>query len=116
MAELTAAGRKRKGDLAEREVLEFLRTQLGDHLVRARLEGLNDHGDIAGVPYCAVQVKNYADTTRAIREGLAGVYEQQRNAGLSWGCVFVRRRGGRYMVVMSPESWVSMYRDAVLDR
>lgn len=112
---LTHAGRKHKGDRAEREVLEFLRDHLGDHLVRSRLEGSNDHGDIAGLPAMAVQVKNYADITRAVREGLEGAAQQKRNADLLWGCAFVRRRGGRYVVCMDAEDWISLYREAVFD-
>jgi len=111
---ITAAGRKRKGDAAELEVLRLLRDELGDQLVRARLEGVNDHGDITGLAECAVQVKNYADTARAIREGLAGVAQQKTNAGLMWGAVFVRRRGGKFFVAMDASDWVSLYREAVL--
>ena|SRR5215469_8054783 len=110
---ITAVGRKRKGDAAELEVLRLLRDELGDQLVRARLEGVNDHGDITGLA-CAVQVKNYADIARAIREGLAGVAVQKANAGLMWGAVFVRRRGGKFFVAMDASDWVSLYREAVL--
>jgi len=110
---LTAAGRKRKGDLAEREVLQLLRTLLGEHLVRCRLEGDNDHGDISGLTECALQVKSYADITRAVREGLAGVAKQKQNAGVDWGCVWIRRRGGKYFVAMDAVDWVSMYRAAI---
>jgi hypothetical protein len=111
---ISAAGRRQKGSRAEREVLTLLRDHLGDHLVRARGEGANDHGDIAGLVACAVQVKNYADTTRAVREGLAGALEQADNAGLAWGAAFIRRRGGRYVVVMAADDWIEMYREAVL--
>ena len=111
---LTASGRKQKGDRAEREVLALLRDVLGDHLVRARLEGSNDHGDIAGLPQCAVQVKNYADVARAVREGLQGAAEQKANAGLPWGAAFVRRPRGRYVVCMDAEDWLSMFREAVI--
>lgn len=113
---LTAAGRKHKGDRAEREVLTYLRDHLGAHLVRARLEGQNDHGDITGLPDCAIQVKWFDDFTRASREGLDGALEQKANAGLMWAAAFVRRRGGRYVVVMTPEDFVSIYREAVLRR
>lgn len=110
---LTATGRRAKGDRAEREVLALLRDDLGDHLVRARLEGVNDHGDIAGVGCCAIQVKNYADISRAMREGVAGAAVQKANAGLQWGAAFVRRPGGVYVVCMDTEDWISMYREAV---
>jgi hypothetical protein len=113
---LSSAGRRSKGNRAEIEVLTYLRDRLGDHLVRARLEGANDHGDIAGLVDCAVQVKNYADVVRGINEGLAAAQEQKGNAGVLWAAAFVRRRGGRYLVVMEPDDWVSMYREAVLAR
>lgn len=102
---------QRKGDKAEREVLNFLRDHLGDHLTRNRLAGLEDRGDIGGVADCAIQVKSYADISRAMREGLVGAAEQKARAGVQWGAVFVRRPGGRYVVCMSPEDWVSMYRE-----
>ena len=108
---LSPAGRKAKGDRAEREVLAFLRDHLGDHLVRARLEGSNDHGDVVGLPGCVAQVKNYADVARAMREGLEGAAEQKRNAGVLWGAAFVRRPGGRYVVCMDAEDWISMFRE-----
>lgn len=110
---LTATGRRAKGDRAEREVLGLLRDHLGDHLVRARLEGANDHGDITGLGCCAIQVKNYADVSRAMREGLQGAAAQKANAGLQWGAAFVRRPLGVYVVCMEPLDWISMYREAV---
>lgn len=113
---LTAAGAKRKGDQAEREVLAFLRDHLGDHLVRARLEGTNDHGDVSGMPGMTVQVKSYADTARAVSDGMADVAVQKVNAKTQWGCVFVRRRGGSYVVCMTPEDFISLYREATIDR
>lgn len=111
---LTAVGRKRKGDRAEREVLALLRETLGDHITRTRLEGANDHGDFAGLPDCAVQCKSWANIAAAITAGLKGAAEQKANAGLQWGCAWVRRRGGRYVVVMDADDWLSMYREAVL--
>lgn len=106
----TAAGRRAKGDRAEREVVTFLRDQLGEHIVRARLEGANDHGDVVGLPSCVVQVKNYADLSRAMREGLEGAAAQKENAGALWGAAFVRRPRGLYVVCMDAHDWVSMYR------
>lgn len=110
---LSATGRRAKGDRAEREVLALLRDHLGDHLVRARLEGTNDHGDIVGLPSCVVQVKNYADVARAMREGLEGAAAQKANADVLWGAAFVRRPGGRYVVCMDAEDWISMFRETL---
>lgn len=111
---LSARGRQQKGDKAEREVLAFLREQLGEHIVRARQEGEYDRGDIGGLPDMVLQVKSYVDVSRALREGLDDVIAQKRNSGLLWGCAFLRRPGGRYAVVMWPEDWVSLYREAYL--
>ena len=110
---LSARGRKQKGDRAEREVLSFLRDHLGDHVVRARTEGENDHGDVAGLRDMVVQVKSYVDLARSLREGLAKAAEQKQNAGVLWGCAFLRRPGGRYAVCMSAEDFVSLYREAI---
>ena len=111
---LTAAGRKAKGDRAEREVLAILRDVLGDHIVRTRLEGDNDHGDFAGLADCAVQCKSWVNVVAAIDAGLKGAAEQKANAGLQWGAAWIRRRGGKYVVVMTADDWLSMYREAVL--
>src|SRR5262249_33109590 len=110
---ISLRGRRRKGADAEREVVQFLRDHLGDHIVRSRAGASDDHGDLAGLEDMVVQVKDWVDTLAAIREGLRGAAEQKQNAGTMWAAVFVRRRGGRYFVCMSPEDWVSLYREAV---
>lgn len=110
---LTPTGRRAKGDRAEREVVALLRDHLGDHIVRARGEGENDHGDVVGLPSCVVQVKNYRDLSRAMREGLEGAAAQKANAGVLWGAAFVRRPGGRYVVCMDALDWISMFRETM---
>lgn len=109
-------GRRQKGANGEREVLTFLRDRLGDHLVRARGEGDNDHGDITGLPELTIQCKNWADVVAAVNEGLKGAAEQKANAGTLWGCAWIRRRGGRWFVAVDPEDFVSMYREATVGR
>lgn len=106
-------GRKLKGDKAEREVLAFLRDHLGDHLTRPRLEGVNDHGDVAGTPMLVNQVKSYVDIRAAINDALAELPHQKAAAGALWGAGWIRRRGGRFLVVMDPEDFVSLYREAI---
>lgn len=111
---LGAKARRQKGDRAEREALQLLRDLLGDHLVRARGEGDNDHGDIP-LPRCVVQIKNYVDVARAVRDGLVDAEQQKQNAGVMWGAALIRRRGGRWFMAMSIEDWVSMYREALFE-
>ena len=105
--------RKNKGDAGERELAHKLTDLLGT-LVRRKLGAgrADDTGDLDGLA-CAVQVKNYADVLRAIREGLAAINEQTANAAAPYGVVFVRRRGGEWIAVMSLDMWAAMYRETL---
>ena len=105
---------KAKGDRAELEVQALLRDLLGVPARRMLGAGrLDDVGDIDGVPDCTIQVANYADLNRALREKIAECPAQQERAGTTFGCSFLRRRGGGYVVVMTPEQWAAMYREAM---
>lgn len=108
---------KRKGDKAELEVQGLLRDLLGVPARRALGAGrLDDVGDIHGVPDTAIQVANYADLSRAVREKLPTVEHQRVNAGATHGALFARRPGGAYIVVLTPESWASLWSLAYLER
>ena len=105
---------KDKGDRAEREVQALLRSLLGmDSIRRALGAGRKDDvGDITGVPHTAVQVADWASPLRAIDTKLPEVEAQRLNAKKRFGVLFIRRRGGKYIVVMSPEMFVKMLRFA----
>ncbi len=45
------------------------------------------------------------DIQRAIREKLPKCVEQQERAGATFGATFVRRKGGGYIVVLTPEQF-----------
>lgn len=104
---------KRKGDRAELEVQAILNDLLG---VPARRElgagRKDDHGDIHGVPDTAIQVVNRADLDRAVREKLPQLERQQANAGATFAALFARRRGGSYVVCMTPEMFATIWREA----
>lgn len=105
---------KRKGDAAEREIATLLSDQLGWTIRRKLGAGrADDTGDLDGLPHCTVQVKNYRDITRAIREGIAGIEAQQANAGTVFGVVFVRRPGGNWIAVSTVDQWAALYREAL---
>jgi hypothetical protein len=108
-----ASPAKRKGDTAERELAHRLTDLLGT-LVRRKLGAgrADDTGDLDGLT-CAVQVKNYRDVARAIREGLHDLPAQTANAGAPYGVLFVRRMGGSWVAVMPLEDWASMYRETL---
>jgi hypothetical protein len=104
---------KDKGDRAELEVQGWLRDHLGVPARRALGAGrLDDVGDIHGVPDTAIQVANWSDLNRAIREKLPELERQQANAGATFAAMFCRRRGGSYVVVLTPEQWATYWRES----
>ncbi len=104
---------KRKGDRAELEVQRLLQDELG--LGRRKLGAgrQDDMGDIDGVPDTVIQVTDRADLARALREKLAEVEEQRERAGAKYSAVFARRRGGSWVVAMTPEMWCSLIRETM---
>jgi hypothetical protein len=105
---------KRKGDAAELEVQGYLRDELGYPARRALGAGrADDIGDITGIPSTCVQVAAWADLDRAVREKLPDLERQQNRMGATFAGLFVRRRGGKYVVVMTPEQWTSMIREGL---
>jgi hypothetical protein len=104
---------KRKGDRAELEVQGILRDLLGVPARRQLGAGRNDDiGDISGVPSTVVQVVNYRDIARAIREKLPESEQQRERAGALFAATFVRRPGGGYVVCLTPEQWTVLWREA----
>lgn len=104
---------KRRGDRAEIEVQGILRDLLGVPARRALGAGRKDDvGDIHGVPDTVVQVANYTDLSRAVREKLPESERQRENAGAAFAATFVRRYGGSYVVVLTPEQWAALWREA----
>ncbi len=105
---------KRKGDKAELEAQGLLRDLLGLPVRRKLGAGRqDDQGDLDGLPDCVVQVANYQDVARAIREKLPEVETQRQRAGVNFSALFIRRRGGGFVVCMSPEMFATFYREAV---
>lgn len=104
---------KRKGDKAELEVQGILRDLLGVPARRKLGAGRQDDlGDIDGVPNTVVQVANYVDIARAVREKLPASERQRERAGVLFAATFVRRRGGGYVVCMTPEQFAALWREA----
>ena len=104
---------KRKGDSAELEVQGLLRDLLGVPARRALGAGRKDDiGDVTGIPNTVIQVVNYQDIGRAIREKLPEAERQREVAGVDFAATFVRRRGGGFVVVMTPEQFATLWREA----
>jgi hypothetical protein len=124
---------KRKGDRAELEVQGLLRDLLGVPARRALGAGRKDDvGDITGVPDTVIQVADWKDALRAVREKpleceaqreelistrptavVKNGYRVELPYAPTFAATFVRLRGGEYRVVMTPEQWAAMWREAV---
>jgi hypothetical protein len=103
---------KNKGSAAEREVAVILNEELGLSTRRSLGAGRKDDvGDIHGFPNTIAQVAAYASLDRAVREKLPDVEVQMRNAGAEYGALWCRRRGGSFVVVLSPAMYLKMWRD-----
>lgn len=108
-----ASSSKRKGDRAELEVQGLLRDLLGVPARRALGAGRRDDvGDIDGVPDTVIQVVNWKDVAKAVREKPIECEEQQGRAGALFGATAVRIRGGDYRFVLTPAQFAALWREA----
>jgi Holliday junction resolvase len=104
---------KRKGDNAEREVQGILRDLLGVNARRALGAGRKDDiGDIDGVPSTCVSVTNRKDVAWAVRHKPIECEEQRKRRNSTFAATFVRLRGGEYRVVLTPEQFATLWREA----
>ena len=102
-----------KGKEAELEVVHLLRDLTGWDVRRRLQEGRwDDAGDLEGVPSCCVQVKWWAVPAEAEAAALRELPEQVKRARCPFGAAFIRHRGGRYVVAMTPELFVALLREA----
>lgn len=104
---------KNKGDRAELEVQAMLREHLGVPARRALGAGRKDDiGDITGVPNTTIQVAAWKEVTTAMRLKPKECAEQQARAGTTFGATFLRLYGGDYRVVLTPEQFYALWREA----
>lgn len=100
---------KSRGDRAEREAAELLTLLLGLPIRRKLGAGrLDDQGDLDGLDGFALQVADWADVGRAMREKPLGAERQRCNAQLPHAATLVRFRGGTWRLVLTPEQWARL--------
>jgi hypothetical protein len=105
---------KQKGDAAELEAAGIIYDLTGFPARRKLGAGrLDDTGDIDGVPDHVIQVANWADVARAAREKPRAAEVQRVNFGAVFAATFVRFRGGIWRVVLTPEQWATLVREAI---
>lgn len=102
---------KRKGDAHERNVVDYLRSKLGQHVARLLAGAEDDRGDISGVPGFTLELKSYKDIATGLRNGMADLAIEQRNAGTRWGAVILKRP----RVAAAEKQYVVMELDQFVD-
>jgi hypothetical protein len=105
---------KRKGDQAEREVAILISDLLGFPARRKLGAGrADDTGDIDGVPDHVIQVASWSDVRAAAVQKPRGAEQQRQNAGATHAATFCRFRGGVWRVILTPEQWATLVREAI---
>lgn len=82
---------KRKGNIAERAVVDYLRDQDYPYADRMRSGWSDDKGDIDGVPDTCIEVK--AEKKIALSEYMRELETEMGNAHAGTGVVIVKKRG-----------------------
>ena len=104
---------RNKGNAAEREVANLLADLTGWAVRRRLQEGrTDDTGDLEGIPDTTLQVKNYSDVLRAIRDGLPELRKQQARALTPFGALLVKRPRSGWIAVMELDQLAALIREA----
>jgi hypothetical protein len=97
---------KIKGDRAEREAATLLTRLLGRPVRRLLGAGRTDDvGDLDGVDGWAIQVADWTDLARAVRQKPVDAEVQALASRTEYGAALIRLRGGEFRIVMTPETW-----------
>ena len=108
------ASAKKAGTAWETEIVRYLVEHGWAHTERRRLAGVNDKGDIAGIPGVVIEAKNTKgyDLATAVDEALV----ERDNAGARFGFAWLKRKGktsARHgYVVMDGATFVELLREA----
>jgi hypothetical protein len=98
---------RRKGDRAEREAVELL-AKLGLSARHRYGAGMRRRGNlIIGTAFVA-QVRNLADDGGACAESAIDAKRQATTAGVAYSVGMARRRGGRWVVTMTPDTFAAL--------
>jgi hypothetical protein len=104
---------KAKGDRAEREAAAIIADLLGYDVKRKLGAGRQeDTGDMHGLPDTVIQVANWAEVSRAAIQKPAEAERQRINDGATFAATWVRFRGGTWRVVLTPEQFATLWREA----
>ncbi len=105
---------KAKGTAAETAVVTYLKTWDRPYVERRTLSGVNDRGDIAGIPGVVIEVKN--EKTTKLSEWLREAETECVNDGANVGVVWHKKRGttnpGQWYVTMTGKTFAYLLKQA----
>lgn len=90
-----------KGTAAETAVVRYLQDNGFIHAERRALHGINDKGDITGIPGVVIEVKNHAKLTLA--EWVKELQQEMANANADFGFVVAKKKG-----TTNPAEWYAV--------
>jgi hypothetical protein len=90
-----------KGTAAETAVVRYLQDNGFIHAERRALHGINDKGDITGIPGVVIEVKNHAKLTLA--EWVKELQQEMVNANADFGFVVAKKKG-----TTNPAEWYAV--------
>ncbi len=106
---LVGSAAKDKGDRAEREIASLLSLLLGRPIRRRLGAGRHDDtGDLDGLSGHVLQVADWRDALRAVREKPLAAEQQRHHGAVPHAATLVRLRGGVWRVVLTPEQWARL--------
>jgi hypothetical protein len=105
---------KQKGTAAETAVVNWLKAQGRAYVERRSLNGVNDRGDIAGIPAVVIEVKNHA--TMKLPEWLRELEVEIENDKAQTGAVVHKKKGttdvGEWYATMPVKIWYDLLKEA----
>ena len=102
---------KDRGDRAEREIAALLTELLGQPIRRKLGAGrLDDTGDLDGLTGWTLQVADWSDALRAVREKPIAAEAQRLRARDPYAATFVKLRGGLWRSVQTLEQFAEVVR------
>ncbi|MBP00529.1 MAG: hypothetical protein CMG34_04865 [Candidatus Marinimicrobia bacterium] len=100
---------KIKGTAFETAVVNYINNNSCLNVERRALSGMNDKGDIIGVPDTAIECKNVKDWSQRLGSFINEAEEEAANASVNIGVVVIKKRNAPIddaYVVQSLRQWV----------
>lgn len=101
---------KAKGRSWENEICEWLDPQIRQEPERRRLSGVNDRGDIAGIPKLVIEAKNAREYKLPdwLRQAVTEAVNAKADFGVVWMRLMGKPRADQGVILMRPEDFLKL--------